>query len=86
MSSYGEEKLTYDAIGNPLKYCELTLTWEKGRRLKSVSNGSESVAYTYEYNLLEQITRVKKGTEEIESYTYDNYGNRERGVLFCDGA
>ena len=24
--------------------------------------------------------------EEIESYTYDNYGNRERGVLFCDGA
>ncbi len=28
----------------------------------------------------------KKGTEEIESYTYDNYGNRERGVLFCDGA
>ena len=53
MSSYGEEKLTYDAIGNPLKYCELTLTWEKGRRLKSASNGSESVAYTYEYNLLE---------------------------------
>ena len=52
-----------------MKYCELTLTWEKGRRLKSASNGSESVAYTYEYNLLEQITRVKKGTEEIESYT-----------------
>ena len=48
MSSYGEEKLTYDAIGNPLKYCELTLTWEKGRRLKSASNGSESVTYTYD--------------------------------------
>lgn len=54
LPSYGEEKLTYDASGNLLmKYCELTLTWEKGRRLKSASNGSESVAYTYEYNLLE---------------------------------
>ena len=31
-----------------MKYCELTLTWEKGRRLKSASNGSESVTYTYD--------------------------------------
>ena len=45
---YGEEKFEYDEIGNPLKYCELTLTWEKGRRLKSASNGSESVTYTYD--------------------------------------
>mgnify|MGYP005757996245 FL=1 len=69
---YGEEKFEYDAIGNPLKYCELTLTWEKGRRLKSASNGSESVTYTYDAFGMRR-SKTAGGTET--SYVY------ERGKL-----
>ena len=65
---YGEEKFEYDEIGNPLKYCELTLTWEKGRRLKSASNGSESVTYTYDAFGLRR-SKTAGGTET--SYVYE---------------
>ena len=37
--------------------------------------------YTYDAFEVEQITRVKKGTEEIESYAYDNYGNLKKKVV-----
>ena len=55
-----------------MKYCELTLTWEKGRRLKSASNGSESVTYTYDAFGMRRSKTVG-GTET--SYVY------ERGKL-----
>ena len=65
---YEEEKFEYDEIGNPLKYCELTLTWEKGRRLKSASNGSESVTYTYDAFGMRK-SKTAGGTET--SYVYE---------------
>jgi RHS repeat-associated protein len=37
---------TYDAQGNPLNYLGHTLTWEKGRQLKSF----DGIAYTYNAN------------------------------------
>ncbi len=37
LTGYGEQTISYDAQGNPVKYLGHTLTWEKGRQLKSCS-------------------------------------------------
>jgi len=44
--SYGGQAITYDAQGNPTNYLGHTLTWEKGRQLKSF----DSNTYTYNAN------------------------------------
>ena len=41
---YDGQEITYDHQGNPLSYLGHTLTWEKGRQLKSYDG------YTYTYN------------------------------------
>ena len=43
---YGQS-ITYDAIGNPLSYRGMTLSWEGGRRLASVSKEGLSASYVY---------------------------------------
>ena len=42
----GEQTISYDAQGNPTTYLGHTLTWEKGRQLKTFDNN----AYTYNAN------------------------------------
>ena len=44
--SYNGQTITYDAQGNPTSYLGHTLTWEKGRQLKSF----DSNTYTYNAN------------------------------------
>ena len=40
--------VTYDEIGNPLSYRDsYQFTWQNGRRLATVSHGSDSISYTY---------------------------------------
>lgn len=46
LTKVGDDTITYDAQGNPLSYLGHTLTWEKGRQLKSF----DSNTYTYTYN------------------------------------
>jgi len=46
LAYYDGEHITYDAQGNPLNYLGHTLTWEKGRQLKSF----DGIAYTYNAN------------------------------------
>ena len=46
LSAYDGEAITYDAQGNPTNYLGHTLTWEKGRQLKSFDN----IQYTYNAN------------------------------------
>ena len=41
--SYGNREIVYDEQGNPTNYLGHSLTWEKGRQLKSCGN----TAYTY---------------------------------------
>ena len=36
LSAYNGEEITYDAMGNPLNYRGMTLTWRKGRQLESL--------------------------------------------------
>ena len=44
LTSYNGQAITYDAQGNPTTYLGHTLTWEKGRQLKSFDGN------TYSYN------------------------------------
>ena len=44
LTGYADQSITYDAQGNPTSYLGHTLTWEKGRQLKTFDNIS------YEYN------------------------------------
>ena len=46
LTSYDGQTITYDAQGNPTAYLGHTLTWEKGRQLKSF----DSNTYTYNAN------------------------------------
>ena len=46
LAFYDGEQITYDAQGNPINYLGHTLTWEKGRQLKSF----DGIAYTYNAN------------------------------------
>ncbi|MBQ4119512.1 MAG: RHS repeat-associated core domain-containing protein, partial [Clostridia bacterium] len=46
LTHYDGKEITYDAQGNPLKYLDHILYWEKGRQLKSFDNS----VYTYNAN------------------------------------
>ena len=46
LTKYGNQTITYDAQGNPTSYLGHTLTWEKGRQLKSIDNN----IYAYNAN------------------------------------
>ena len=45
LTSYGGQSIVYDQQGNPTTYLGHTLSWEKGRQLKSYD------AYTYAYDM-----------------------------------
>ncbi len=46
LTGYGDQTISYDAQGNPTSYLGNTLTWEKGRQLKSFGSNT----YTYNAN------------------------------------
>ena len=46
LTAYDGQTITYDAQGNPTTYLGHTLTWEKGRQLKSFDGNT----YTYNAN------------------------------------
>ena len=62
--SYDGQSITYDAQGNPLTYLGHTLTWEKGRQLKSFDGN------TYAYNANGIRTSKTVGTVK-HTYTLD---------------
>ena len=64
LTSYNGQSITYDAQGNPTSYLGHTLTWEKGRQLKSF----DSNTYTYNANGI----RTSKTVDGIKhTYTLD---------------
>lgn len=54
LTAVGQNTVTYDAQGNPISYLGHTLTWEKGRQLKSFDNN----LYTYNANGIRTSKRV----------------------------
>ena len=64
LTKVGDTTISYDAQGNPTSYLGHTLTWEKGRQLKSFDNN----VYTYDVN----DVRVSKTVNGItHRYTLD---------------
>jgi RHS repeat-associated protein len=47
LTSYDGNAITYDEIGNPLTYDGWTYTWEAGRQLKQMSDGTTTVQFKY---------------------------------------
>jgi hypothetical protein len=42
--------------------------------------GTKRKVYTYRFDTLGRLIRVKKGSKTVERYTYDSNGNRILGV------
>ena len=64
LTSYDGREIVYDAQGNPTTYLGHTLTWEKGRQLKSF----DSNTYTYNANGI----RTSKTVDGVtHTYTLD---------------
>ncbi|MCL2313330.1 MAG: hypothetical protein FWC41_12805, partial [Firmicutes bacterium] len=48
LTEYNDEKITYDEIGNPLKYRDSwNFTWQNGRQLTSGTKNNENITYKY---------------------------------------
>ncbi|MPW26723.1 DNRLRE domain-containing protein [Alkalibaculum sp. M08DMB] len=46
LTAYGDKEITYDAIGNPLTYGNMTFSWEAGRLLKGLTIKNEVLPTT----------------------------------------
>ncbi len=48
LTAFNGQSITYDAIGNPLQYRGgMAFTWANGRKLATVTKGTDSIGYTY---------------------------------------
>ena len=64
LTSFNGQEITYDTQGNPINYLGHTLTWEKGRQLKTF----DGIQYTYNVNGI----RTSKTVNGIKhTYTLD---------------
>ena len=61
LTSYGGKSITYDNSGNPLSDGTWTYTWENGRQLASMTNGTTTWSYTYQADGL-RTKRTSGGT------------------------
>ena len=100
LTSYNGEAITYDTIGNPLKYRGSTLSWTGGRELKSLKNADNNIIYTYDADGLrgsKTVNGVKSTYEYVGGqlvyekrgdmdiyYFYDSYGNLS-AIRYIDG-
>ena len=50
LTSYDGKAITYDAIGNPLSDGTWNYTWQHGRQLAAMTNGTVTWNYTYDAN------------------------------------
>ena len=48
LTAYNGKTITYDAMGNPLQYLGMTMSWEKGRQLKKVTKNGTVTTYGYD--------------------------------------
>ena len=65
LTEYDGQTITYDDGGNPINYLGHTLTWEKGRQLKSF----DDITYTYNANGI-RTSKTVNGVEH--KYTLDD--------------
>ena len=75
--SFGTESRAYDNMGNPITYKGMACTWEKGRQLASISDGTNRIEYEYDVfgiRTAKKIYAPKEATEPTQttSYVYEN--------------
>ena len=65
LTNYNGTNITYDAIGNPLSYRDgMNFTWADGRKLATVTKGTDSISYTYNSDGLRNSKTVNGVTTE----------------------
>ena len=70
MTNFNGDSIIYDEIGNPTQYRDgMTFDWESGRRLASITQGTNSYSYSYDSSGV-RISKTVNGT--TYSYIYDN--------------
>ena len=74
---YGTETISYDGMGNPTTYKGLTCTWEKGRQLASIADGTNKIEYEYDVFGLRKAKKIyepatAQSPTETTSYIYEN--------------
>ena len=67
--NYGSEEFAYDNLGNPTTYRNMPCEWEKGRQLKSITDGTNTVTFTYD-EFGERISKTAGGI--TTNYVYEN--------------
>ena len=69
LMNYGSEEFAYDNLGNPTTYRNMSCVWEKGRQLKNISDGANTVSFTYdEFGM--RTTKTAGGI--TTNYVYEN--------------
>ena len=68
LTAYDGQNISYDDQGNPTTYRGHTLTWEKGRQLKSFGDSNYTSTYTYNAN---GIRTSKTVDGVLHTYTLD---------------
>ena len=70
LTNFNGDSIIYDEIGNPTRYRDgMTFDWESGRRLASITKGTNSYSYSYDSSGV-RISKTVNGT--TYSYIYDN--------------
>ena len=91
LTKHGDTTITYDTIGNTLNDGTWSYTWERGRQLKSMSNGTTTWNMTYDpdglrtsrtdgtntyyYYYTEGLLTYMKYNALVMRFTYDANGN-----------
>ena len=65
--SYGNQTITYDAMGNPTAYRGKALTW-RGKQLTGITDGTDVISYSYDENGL----RLQKTVNNVATDYYYN--------------
>ena len=75
LTSFDNQSIVYDALGNPTSYLGKTLTWSKGRLLTRYVNGTLTVDMQYDANG-RRIFKSRDNTYAVlnTTYIYDSQG------------
>ncbi len=102
LTQFNGQTITYDQIGNPLQYRDgMALTWQNGRRLSTISKGSDSISYSYDadglrtsktvngtttnYYWLNGTLQAQKTGDEYILFLYDESGSAY-GMIVKNGS